>query len=388
MSQEPRLSRYIVAEATPEELARQWQNVEARLGQRPRRRVWMPLTLALTGAVAIAFWLSNRASGERMWTTQGTPAQVALADGSRMELRATSQVRLVGRSEGALRLRLDRGSARFEVRRDPRRQFRVSAGSIDVVVTGTIFGVALADATAEERVEVEQGTVEVRRKADDRLLASLGAGESWSGAQGVQPVSAEPPRIPSAEDPPSQASPSEGASPAAAPSAVPTLPGPRQASATRATATSRPDTKRTAPAPAAPSAPALDGRPMPSEPRALLEQANVARRKGDAKEAAALLETLRVRHPKDPRAALATFELGRLRMDALGDLPGAVAAIQQSIALAPTGVFREDAEACLATAYARLRDGPRCERARKTYLRHYPDGTHAAEVTALKCSER
>jgi hypothetical protein len=388
MSQEPRLSRYIVADATPEELARQWHNVEARLGRRPRRRAWMPLTLALTGAVAIAFWLSHRGTREPTWTTQGAPAEVVLADGSHMALRPASRVRLTEHGPGQLGLRLEQGGARFEVRRDPRRQFRVSAGPIDVVVTGTIFGVAIADATAQARVVVEQGTVEVRRKADDRLLARLRAGESWSSARGMPPIATEPLLAPPSEGPPSHATSPEKSVPASSPSAAPSTPGPRPASATRTTAAPRPDAKRAVPGPAMPSEPAQDGRPTLSEPRALLEQANVARRKGDVKEAAALLETLRVRHPGDPRAALATFELGRLRMDALGDLPGAVAALQQSIALAPTGVFREDAEACLATAYARLRDGPRCERARETYLRHYPSGTHAAEVTALRCVER
>jgi len=126
---------------------------------------------------------------------------------------------------------------------------------------------------------------------------------------------------------------------------------------------------------------------MPTDPRLLLEEANSARRNGDVERAAALLETLRVRHPRDPRAALATFELGRLRMDALGDPKGAVQALQQSIALAPAGVFREDAEACLATAYARMRDHQRCEHARQTYLGHYPAGTHAAEMSALVCRE-
>jgi hypothetical protein len=98
-----------------------------------------------------------------------------------------------------------------------------------------------------------------------------------------------------------------------------------------------------------------------------------------------LLETLRVRFPRDPRAALASFELGRLRMELLGDLPGAVSALKQSIALAPSGVFREDADACLATAYARMRDHARCEEARRTYLARYPEGTHAAEMSALAC---
>ena len=141
-------------------------------------------------------------------------------------------------------------------------------------------------------------------------------------------------------------------------------------------------------APPAGSSTTVARRPVPSDPRQLLEEANAARRSGDVARAASLLETLRVRHPRDARAALATFELGRLRMDALGDLPGAVAALKQSIALAPSGVFREDADACLATAYARMHDRARCEQARQSYLARYPAGTHAAEMSALACGER
>jgi tetratricopeptide (TPR) repeat protein len=124
---------------------------------------------------------------------------------------------------------------------------------------------------------------------------------------------------------------------------------------------------------------------VPTDSRQLLEQANAARRIGDVAQAASLFETLRVRYPRDPRAALASFELGRLRLDVLGDPPGAVQALKQSIALAPSGVFREDAEACLATAYARMRDHPRCELARRAYLDRYPEGTHATEMSALVC---
>jgi hypothetical protein len=129
-------------------------------------------------------------------------------------------------------------------------------------------------------------------------------------------------------------------------------------------------------------------RPFAANPRQLLEQANAARRSGDVAQAAAAFETLRSRYPRDARAALASFELGRLRMDALGDLPGAVEALRHSIALAPGGVVREDADACLATALARLRAPSRCENARQAYLQRYPKGTHAAEMSALDCGAR
>jgi tetratricopeptide (TPR) repeat protein len=337
MTPEPRLAAHIVAEATPAEMAQQWQKIEARIAPRKLRRPWLPLALAGTAAALVAIVLAHRATPERAFTSSATSLPVALADGSRLVLAPRSQVNLLGQHKDEVRLRLLRGSARFDVRHDPGRRFQVEAADLDVVVTGTAFSVAIEGREGTARVAVERGEVEVHPHGEARLLARLHAGESWPERP------APPPALASA--------PAEPVAPAAA-----AAPAPR--------------------------------RQAPSDPRLLLEQANAARRSGDVQQAAALLEALRVRHPRDPRAALATFELGRLRLDALGDLPGAVQALQQSIALAPAGVFREDAEACLATAYARMRDRPRCEQARQVYLGRYPAGTHAAEVTALKCAER
>ena len=354
MTPEPKLSSYIVAEATREELAQQWANIEPRLARGPRQRRLLPLSLALAGAATAAIVvlaLVQRTSPPRNWTSQGAPLPVALADGSRLELRPGSKVSLLQERKRELRLEVLRGGARFEVRHDLGRRFQVTAAGVDVVVTGTAFTVELEGDQGSPRVSVERGQVEIHARTDARLLAHLHAGETW------------PPRL----------APSVAPAPSAAPSTPPVETQPALP----------------APAPVAPAPVAPPGRRPPApDPRQLLEQANAARRSGDVEEAAALLETLRVRHPRDPRAALATFELGRLRMDALGDLPGAVQALKHSIALAPTGVFREDAEACLATAYARMRDRTRCEQARQTYLGHYPEGTHAAEVSALACRER
>jgi transmembrane sensor len=258
-----------------------------------------------------------------------------------MRLAPRSEVSLADERAGLVRWQVLRGAARFEVRPDAARRFYVAAAGIEVLVTGTAFTVELAGGAP--RVSVERGEVEVHPRHEARLLARLRAGESW------------PPRLAPAE--------------AAAPPPPSESPAPARAEPV-----------------AAPSAPSTSSpRPAPVDARRLLEQANAARRSGDFAQAAALFESLGARYPRDPRAALAAFELGRLRLDALGDLPGAVQALKQSIALAPQGVFREDAQACLATAFARLRDHSRCESARRAYLERYPEGMHAAAVSALDC---
>jgi hypothetical protein len=348
MTSKPKLSSFIVAEATEAELARQWAAIEYRL--EPRRHRLLPLALALAGvaAVAIAYLLVQPVPPKQVSTRPNERVTLALDDGSRMQLRPASAVNLLRQRRREVHLQVLRGSARFEVRPNPARRFVVTAAGVDVVVTGTAFSVELEGAAGTTRVSVERGVVEVHPRGEVRVLARVHAGEAWPAARTVVP------RAP-AETPP--AAPADQATKPSVPVAVP-------------------------------AAPAIARRPEPTDPRQLLEEANAARRNGDVARAASLLEILRVRHPSDARAALATFELGRLRMNALGDLPGAVQALKQSIALAPSGVFREDAEACLATAYARMRDRARCVQARQRYLERYPEGTHNAEMSALACPGR
>jgi transmembrane sensor len=345
MTPKPELSSHIVAEATPHEIAQQWAAIEPRLARRPRLRRLLPLSLAFAGAAAIfAMVYVHRVGPKPPWTTQNEAMTLALDDGSHLQLRPHSIVRPLRQRKGEAFLRVERGGARFEVRPGPTRRFQVSAAGIDVVVTGTVFSVGLEAGQASPRVSVEHGEVEVHPQGETRLLARLHAGETW-------PAPPEPPVAP----------PETAAPPAATPAT------------------------RTLPPAAAPASASSARRTVPVDSRQLLEAANAARRSGDVVEAASLLEILQARFPRDPRAALASFELGRLRLDVLGDLPGAVTALKQSIALAPSGVFREDAEACLATAYARMRDRLRCEKARLSYLARYPEGTHAAEMSALGC---
>jgi len=353
MTPKPDLSSYMVGEATPEEMARQWAAIEPRLARGPRRsrRVALSLVSAGAAAAALTLFFAYRPAVRRAWTSHGEPMTVALGDGSRLELRPASDVRLVREQRDEICLQLLRGAAHFEVRPNASRRFQVKAADVDVLVTGTIFTVELQAGQRAPRVSVERGEVEVHGRGGGRLLARLRAGESW------------PPRP--------APSPSPAGEPAASAPGVAT--GPLPAGGARAL-----------PAPGQ-SSPGGTRREPAMDSRQLLEQANVARRSGDLALAASLFETLRTRYPRDPRAALATFELGRLRMDSLGDLPGAVKALKHAIALAPSGVFREDADACLATAYARMHDRTRCERARRSYLERYPEGMHAAAMSALDC---
>jgi TolA-binding protein len=121
--------------------------------------------------------------------------------------------------------------------------------------------------------------------------------------------------------------------------------------------------------------------------RELFEQATGLWREGRAQEAAQAYQTLLSTYPRDARAGLAAFELGRLRMDRLGDLPGALRALERAVTLAPSAGFREDALARVVRASAAVGNSSRCASAREQYLRDYPQGVHRLSV-ANSCAGR
>ncbi len=96
--------------------------------------------------------------GETYRTGIGERRLVTLDDGSRLSLDAASAVEVRYDAERRA-LRLLAGRARFEVAKDPRRPFAVTAGDRMVVATGTAFSIELF--RAEMRVVLYQGSVSV-----------------------------------------------------------------------------------------------------------------------------------------------------------------------------------------------------------------------------------
>jgi TolA-binding protein len=246
---------------------------------------------------------------------------------------------------------MPKGSARFSVTHVSGRAFDVTAAGVVVHVVGTKFSVTTAPEGPDTRVtvSVEQGAVEAESRAGGERTR-VAAGETWSTTA----------RAPGAAR--------DGASLGA--SAAP----PQGEAATDTSTPKIPDSEKTPPS----SSPAR----LVAEPTAqdLFEKGNLARQAGDARGAAAAYEALLKHHPGDARVGLAAFELGRLRMDQLSDLRGAVAALERATTSAPGPGFREDALARLVRAYASLGDSARCERAAKAYLSGYPNGVHAGAV--------
>lgn len=328
-----RLANHLRVPTDVTRVSRLWEKVRPR----PRaRRVAALFAFAAAALVALGVGASWRARASSPALVDVAPQAksgvMTLPDGSRVLLGESSHARIDRAEAATVEVTLDEGSATFEVRHDPSRVFLVHVGSFDVLDLGTRFRVSRDERAVS--VSVEQGRVEVRDRGGD-AVRTLGAGESWTSAA-------------AAPSTPEVVAPEPSTSAAPAPS---TKPSPVQA-------------------PYAPSA------------KELLESANAARLAGDARLAAGRYDTLRKNYRKDSRAGLAAFELGRIRLDSLGDAPGAVEAFDDAIALSPDASFREDVEARRVDALDAAGNRARCLAEQTAYLSRYPNGVHAKVVSA------
>ncbi|MFO0686188.1 MAG: FecR domain-containing protein [Sandaracinus sp.] len=332
---------------------RQWKAVRAGTIRAARLRPMLAGAgvLAAAAAAVLIFTLGRTsaelptvtlAEGSVIETSEGA-SEARLVDGSEVALSPGTRLEVAEADEESdVEVVLARGAATFEVTRNPRRTFTVRAGDVRVVVVGTHFTVR-NDADGTARVDVERGIVEVHHGSETTRLV---AGQSWSG--GATPSTPEVETETGTETSADEELPSE-VSPIATEEAPP--------------------------------APAHAPREATSDARALFEAARTARRDGDPAEAERLYATLLREHPRDPRAGVVAFELGRLRMDVLGDDEGAIESLGRAIRGRAAASYREDAMARLAVAQGHLGHASACARARDAYLAEFPAGVHTAVVS-------
>ena len=346
-------------------LARQWSVVSKRLVGRPRRGFYLAALVpaALVALALVAFLVI------RPWATAGgtaaaarAPDALVLADGSRVTLSSGAELVIESATRESVHLLLRAGTVELDVTHVEGRPFVVSAAGHDVTVLGTAFAVKLdsRDGNRTLAVDVTRGRVRVAGPTGEHALS---AGQSWS-AQVFATAGASATASAFTSAPAASLGIAPGASAAVAAEDV-VEPSP---------ASGEPVARLVAPPP-------IEG------PRELLLRATEARSAGRPRDAATALDTLRKRYRTDPRAGLAAFELGRIRMDALSDPAGAAEAFADAVSLAPAAPFREDAEARRVEALDALSDRARCERARDAYLTRYPSGLHAKQL-AQRCKGR
>jgi tetratricopeptide (TPR) repeat protein len=345
-------------DVSPARVARVWSGVSTRLEAAPggRRTFRYRGVLAVAALLAVTAGLGGRALWDRQAArsalansaleTAGDAMAMGLDDGSRLEIAAHTKLRVTGNDPQTMALNLEHGRVDCDITPRPGRRFTVAAAGVTVRVKGTKFGVELAPARDRVDVDVERGIVEVTWQDQHRDLA---AGERWS-------IDLQHPEANLAPTAAAVAS-GDAVDPSGSGQAAPA---------------------ESAKSPGAAAKPSHESAPGARE---LLDLGNAARRAGDVAGAARAYEELLTLHPSDGRAGLAAFELGRLKMDRLGDVKGAIQALHKAVLMAPGAGFREDAMARLVEAYARAGAVERCRSAQSAYLSSYPNGVHATAVS-------
>lgn len=158
----------------------------ARAGRGPSRRVWLGAGAALAaslvvGVVGISNWPS--AAVETYVTPAGQTRQLALADGSKVWLNASSKLEVrLGRH--ARRVEMADGEAVFDVTHDPSRPFLIDTGDREVRVVGTEFNVRQRG--DDFALTVRRGLVEVRPAgAPGATPTKVPAGQRLTHRRGV-----------------------------------------------------------------------------------------------------------------------------------------------------------------------------------------------------------
>lgn len=386
MTVEPRdLAAHLVPEITEGRLARQWASLESKLPRPQAGPGWRSASLAVA-ALGFAAWLwwmpVDRPESGAVVESSDTPVGVQLRDGSSVELAAQTRLRVLRDQPDAVEVELADGRASFDVTHVDARSFTVRASTVAVRVIGTKFEVvrvARPEGT-EVQVAVERGIVEVERtdRGDQRRLT---IGEKWSVWIPAEPVVEEPETARGDDNEEDEeifgARPSlRAAQRRKARSHVSHRP-------TRAQSERPSKIEAREPADHADQADEEDQEDKAEAVRDVFARANLARRAGMMAEAAQAYADVLARFPNDDsRAAIAAFELGRIRMDALGDPRGAVQALNQALRVR-SAASREDALARVAICYNALRDEKACRKARQRYLSEYPAGVHASALAAL-----
>lgn len=383
MNEPSNYTAHISPKLDRERLDAQWVQIAAQLPG-PRRekasRPMVQLGLAV-GTVCVLlgfFWWSTDplAPTPSVWagalvTSDDAPVNFTLTEGTLIELDPRSEVELLRSNARSVQVSLHAGSARFDVAKRRTRRFSVHAGEVEILVTGTQFRVKRSPSLGGERirVDVDEGSVEVQRSGSPPVRLSVG--ENWSTfVRQSEAVSETPAR---SNDDLSQ---EQSQAPAKDATQSPSSASNEDIEAERRAAQRE---KR--------RAQAEDARRETDEASTLFERGNAARRLGRVREAADLYAALVSEYARDQKAPLAAFELGRIRMDSLGDMQGAIAALERALQLDARRAFAEDALARIVLAQESLGDKRACESARGRYLSRYPDGIHASHV-ATRCLSR
>jgi tetratricopeptide (TPR) repeat protein len=326
-------------------------------------------------AVAALLWIADGYSaaplpvGALVESAQA-PVAVQLEDGSRVALAPRAQLRLVKNGKHEVLLELRAGKASFAVAHDRSRPFKIDAGIAEVRVVGTRFELSRSREPNGEQlsVSVSEGVVEVQRTGQSDVQR-LHAGERWGAFLPVAPPAS------------AVGNTQQKTAETAADTETETAADTETETETETAADTETETETVA---GTATETVAGGRARERAAARIFERANLARRAGQVRDAADAYAELLARFPRDRRAGLSAFELGRIRMDALQDPSGAIKALERAAAAGAAASFHEDALARMVVAYDAQGRTDACKQARARYLAQYPEGVHA-HVLAARC---
>ena len=120
---------------------------------------------------------------------------------------------------------------------------------------------------------------------------------------------------------------------------------------------------------------------------ALFEATDAERQRGRPERATMHLARIVEKHRTDPRAALASFSMGRILLEELDRPAEAARAFAEVRVLAPRGPLSEDALSREAEASAKAGQRARATSLAAEYIERYPHGAHVSRVrTVLRTS--
>jgi transmembrane sensor len=277
----------------------------------------------------------------------------ALPDGSHVSLlNVGSRVEVLEQTAALVRTQLGAGAARFDVRHDPTRVFEVESGDVKVRVLGTAFSMMREGELT--RVAVERGAVRVQWTGGQAFLSA--------GQAGLYP-------------PPSSAA-ETSKTPAEPLSDLAGNVG-EEGSSWRKLA------KRGAYTEAFKALGPATSKSVRDEPSDLMLAADVARLSRHPGEATRFLSRVADGFPRDKRAPLAAFTLGRVLLEDLGQPGRAADAFRRAQQLAPRGPLASDALAREVDAAQGAGQADRARQLAARYIELYPEGPQAQRLRKL-----
>jgi transmembrane sensor len=316
--------------------------VERRRSTPARRwRVAVVPVVAVAAGVAVALFVPWRPLQEKSPAPSASASTspqaeqiMGLGDGSRAILVEDAGIRIEEQRADSVRIEQQRGTVRYDVRPDPRREFTVRVANSTIRVRGTAFMIAMSVDAVE--VSVTQGRAEVDEGTRTRELST---GESLR-----VPIRSRAPATSAVEGSSEDAKVMEDS---------------------HERSTSEQGT-----------------RALPPTVTELQARADSARVDGRLEEAAGALEALVATYPRDPRVPGALFSLGRVE-HARHRETAAARAFERCVRASPSGPLAEDALAEAAVSWSLAGNAVAARRHATDYLARHPNGVQTARMKGI-----